>query len=265
MGIHQTSNIILATENLNVGYQNKKAVTLVASNINMEVKEGELVAIIGVNGVGKSTLLRSLSGVQEPLNGEIFIAGTSIRSIPSEKLSELISIVLTEQPISKNLSVFELIALGRQPYTNWIGTLSANDLEHVKNALTLVDIKPLENKKCYELSDGQFQKVLIARAIAQDTPLVILDEPTTHLDIYHQAYVLKLLKNLTQKTNKGILFATHEINLALQLCDRIVLLHDNKVTTGTPAQLIEEDVFSTMFPGDLIVFDKLSQSFKIKT
>ena len=265
MGLKKTSNIILSTENLNVGYRSRKEETLVASHINMEVKEGELVAIIGVNGVGKSTLLRSLCGVQEALKGEIFIAGNSLKTISSEKLAGLISIVLTEQPISKNLSVFELIALGRQPYTNWIGTLTLGDLEHIKEALRLVGIEPLEHKKCYELSDGQLQKALIARAIAQDTPLVILDEPTTHLDIYHQAYVLKLLKNLTKQTNKGILFATHEINLALQLCDRIVLLHDNKVTTGTPAQLIEEDVFSNMFPGDLIVFDKQSQSFKIKT
>mgnify|MGYP003109830876 CR=1 FL=1 len=173
--------------------------------------------------------------------------------------------MLTEQPISKNLSVFELIALGRQPYTNWIGSLTDFDLDHIKKAMKLVDIEPLEHKKCYELSDGQLQKVLIARAIAQDTPLIILDEPTTHLDIYHQAYVLKLLKDLTQQTNKGILFATHEINLAIQLCDRIVLMHNNKVTTGTPAELIREDIFSHMFPGDLIVFDKQSQSFKINT
>ena len=238
---------------------------LIASNIRLEVKEGELVAIIGVNGVGKSTLLRSLSGVQPPLKGEIFIGGESLKTITPGKLSELISIVLTEQPISKNLSVFELIALGRQPYTNWIGSLTDFDQEHIKNAMKMVDIEFLEHKKCYELSDGQLQKVLIARAIAQDTPLIILDEPTTHLDIYHQAYVLKLLKDLTQQTNKGILFATHEINLALQLCDRIVLMHENKVISGSPEELIRADVFSNMFPRDLIIFDKRSHSFRIKT
>ncbi|WP_168194615.1 ABC transporter ATP-binding protein [Antarcticibacterium arcticum] len=261
----ENSNIILETDNLQVGYRSKKVENLIASNIRLEVKEGELVAIIGINGVGKSTLLRSLSGVQDALRGEIIIGGESLKTISSGKLSELISIVLTEQPISKNLSVFELIALGRQPYTNWIGSLTNNDLEHIRKAIKLVDIEPLEHKKCYELSDGQLQKVLIARAIAQDTPLIILDEPTTHLDIYHQAYVLKLLKDLTKQTGKGILFATHEINLAIQLCDRIVLMHNQKVITGTPADLIKEDVFSHMFPGDLIVFDKLFQSFKINT
>lgn len=222
-------------------------------------------ALIGINGVGKSTLLRSLCGVQPPLKGEIFLKDQNLNKITPGKLSELISIVLTEQPVSKNLNVLELIALGRQPYTNWIGSLTANDRDHIRKALQLIDIEDLQQKKCYELSDGQLQKVMIARAIAQDTPLVVLDEPTTHLDIYHQAYVLNLLKKLTSQTKKGILFATHEINLALQLCNRIILMEKDKVTMGTPAQLIEDNVFTNMFPPDLIVFDKNSQSFKIKT
>jgi iron complex transport system ATP-binding protein len=215
--------------------------------------------------VGKSTLLRSLSGVQEVLNGEVFIDGSPLKKLSSQQLAEQISVVLTEQPISKNLSVFELIALGRQPYTNWIGTLSSNDIGQIKQAIKLVDIESIQYEKCYELSDGQLQKVLIARALAQDTPLVILDEPTTHLDIYHQAYVLKLLKSLSFQTKKSILFSTHEINLALQLCDRIILMEKNHVTIGSPSELIENDVFSNLFPSDLIVFDKISNSFKIKT
>ena len=215
--------------------------------------------------MGKSTLLRSLSGVQEILNGEVFVNGSPLKKLTSQQLAEQISVVLTEQPISKNLSVFELIALGRQPYTNWIGSLSSNDIGHIKRAIKLVDIESIQYKKCHELSDGQLQKALIARALAQDTPLVILDEPTTHLDIYHQAYVLKLLKSLSFQTKKSILFSTHEINLALQLCDRIILMEKNNVTIGSPSELIENDVFSNLFPSDLIVFDKTSNSFKIKT
>lgn len=259
------SNIILSTRNLQIGYPDKKGANIIASGINIEIAEGELVGLIGINGVGKSTLLRSLTGVQEPLKGNVSIGGNDLTTIPSEKLSELISIVLTEQPISKNLSVFELIALGRQPYTNWIGTLTSGDWQHINSALELVDILDLQHKKCYELSDGQLQKVLIARALAQDTPLVVLDEPTTHLDIYHQAYVLKLLKNLTHQTKKGILIATHEINLAIQLCDRIILMQKDKVSMGSPNELIENKVFSQMFPPDLIYFDDKSRSFKIIT
>ncbi|HSI69354.1 MAG TPA: ABC transporter ATP-binding protein [Gillisia sp.] len=229
----------------------------------MELFEGELTAIIGINGVGKSTLLRSLSGVQEMLAGEVYINQNRLKDISPGELAQSISVVLTEQPVSRNLTVFELIALGRQPYTNWIGTLTQEDREQIYHALQLVGIEELQYKKCYELSDGQLQKVLIGRAIAQDTPLVVLDEPTTHLDIYHQAYVLKLLKNLTVKTKKSILFSTHEINLALQLCDKIILMERSRVTIGTPTELVEKNMFAEMFPDDLIIFDRETRSFKI--
>lgn len=220
-------------------------------------------ALVGINGVGKSTLLRSLSGIQPSLSGEVFLNGENRKEIPPQHLATLISLVLTEQPISKNLQVSELIALGRQPYTNWIGRLTEEDKRQVKHALKLVEIEDLEHKKCYELSDGQLQKVLIGRALAQNTPLLILDEPTSHLDIYHQAQVLQLLKKLSSKTNKGILFATHEINLALQLCDQIILMKKDSIQQGTPAELIASNAFENMFPSDLIVFDRNTHSFKV--
>jgi len=165
-------HIVLKTENLKIGYQKKQHQNVIASNINIEVKAGELVAVIGVNGVGKSTFLRTISGVQNSLDGKILINSEDRKNLSSEKLAALISLVLTEQPISKNLGVAELVALGRQPYTNWIGTLSDEDRQKVKNALQLVKIDSLQQKKCYELSDGQLQKVLIARALAQDTPII---------------------------------------------------------------------------------------------
>ena len=260
-----TEKIVLRTKNLHIGYRSKKDVKYIAKNIELEIGEGELVGVIGVNGVGKSTLLRSISGIQENLGGEIFVDGTKINSLSPEKKSKLISIVLTEQPLSKNLSVFELIALGRQPYTNWLGTLTSTDLNFINEAIDLIGIGDLKSKKCYELSDGQLQRVLIARAISQNTALVVLDEPTTHLDIYHQAYVLKLMKDLTVETNKSIVFATHEINLALQLCDKIILLNKEEVITGSPAYLKEKGVLSNLFPQDLIIFDPGTSTFKLKT
>lgn len=257
--------MVISTKDLSIGYRNKSGVTCIAKAIELEISQGELVGLIGVNGVGKSTLLRSLSGVQPSLNGEISILDRKLNKLTPEELAKTISVVLTEQPISKNLSVSELIALGRQPYTNWIGSLSIDDKQKIQSSIALVNIESLKDKRCFELSDGQLQKVLIARALAQDTPLIILDEPTTHLDLYHQAYVLKLLKRLTLNTNKSILFSTHEINLALQLCDKIIIMEKDKVSYGSPKELIAKNSFSNIFPSDLIYFDKESISFKIRT
>lgn len=238
---------------------------MIASDINIDVAEGELTAVIGINGVGKSTFLRTISGIQPSLSGRILITGEAREDIPPQQLAKLISLVLTEQPLSKNLSVAELVALGRQPYTNWIGSLTGEDRKMVKNALALVKIEDLQHKKCYELSDGQLQKVLIARALAQDTNIMILDEPTSHLDMYHKAQVLKLLKELSQQTGKAIIFATHEINLALQLCDKIILMKPEEVLQDAPQQLIKKGDFENIFPSDLIVFDPVTESFRIKT
>ncbi len=259
------SHIILKTESLNIGYEKKNERNSIASNIDIEINESELVAVIGINGIGKSTLLRSLSRIQRPLSGKILIKNIQIEQLNPAQLAASISLVLTEQPVSRNLKVFELVALGRQPYTNWIGKLTRNDLNHILESLQLVGIEDLQNKKCYELSDGQFQKVLIARALAQNTSLIILDEPTTHLDMYHKAYVLKLLKRLTRETKKAIVFASHEINLALQLCDKIILMEKGRIQTGSPGELIKAEAFSNIFPSDLIFFDAETSSFKIRS
>ena len=230
----------------------------------MEIREGQLVGLLGVNGVGKSTLLRSISGIQPSLEGKVFLNGLEREEISPQELATKISLVLTEQPLSRNLRVGELVALGRQPYTNWIGSLSETDIRKTKEAMELAQIQELRDRRCYELSDGQLQKTLIARALAQDTPLMILDEPTSHLDMYHKAQVLKLLKTLSKRTGKGILFATHEINLALQLCDSIILMKKGEVLQGSPEDLIKRKVFESMFPSDLIAFDETTHSFRIK-
>lgn len=250
---------------MGIGYLKKQQQIPIASGIQVEVLEGQLVGLLGVNGVGKSTLLRSISGLQPALQGKVFLNGVERSSIPPQQLARQISLVLTEQPVSRNLSVGELVALGRQPYTNWIGNLSQEDLQKTKQALELAQIQELRDRKCFELSDGQLQKALIARALAQDTPLMILDEPTSHLDLYHKAQVLQLLKTLSQRTSKGILFATHEVNLALQLCDSIILMKKGEVLQGSPQQLMEQKAFDSMFPSDLIFFDISTRSFRIRS
>ena len=259
----QNQHIILKTENLSIGYKSKKTGTVIASKINIDLHKGELIGLVGANGIGKSTLLRTLTNVQNGLSGEILINDKLLSDYTSGELAKTMSLVLTEPIASKNLSVFELVALGRHPYTNWVGNLSSKDIEKVNQALNLTNIDLLKNKKCFELSDGQLQKVLIARALAQDTDLIILDEPTTHLDMYHKAYILKLLQKLVKETNKTILFSSHEIDLAIQLCDKMIVMNENEVVTDSPCNLISIGTFEKLFPKDLIVFDNKSGSFRV--
>ena len=254
---------ILKAEHLTIGYQTKKRRHVVASDINLELHRGQLVGLIGVNGIGKSTLLRTLTNVQNAIEGEVFINQKSLTQYKSLELAKELSLVLTEPVVAKHLTVSELVALGRQPYTNWIGTLSEADKVIVSNALKLTNIEALRYKYCHELSDGQLQNVMLARALAQDTSLIVLDEPTTHLDMHNKAYILKLLQQLTRGTQKTILFSSHEIDLSIQLCDQLIVMLNDKVICNTPKNLIQQGVFSKLFPNNLIVFDEESQSFKI--
>ncbi|MCK0124270.1 ABC transporter ATP-binding protein [Gelidibacter sp. F2691] len=260
----QQHHMVLETKNLSVGYTSKKGTQVIADGINIALHKGELVGLVGANGIGKSTLLRTLTTVQKPLEGAIYINSKAISDYASVELAKQLSLVLTEPIASKNLSVFELVALGRQPYTNWVGNLSDTDLKIIEQTLQQTNIIALRDKKCFELSDGQLQKVMIARALAQDTDLIILDEPTTHLDMYHKAYILKLLQKLAQETGKTILFSSHEIDLAIQLCDTMIVMSNTEVVSGTPCQLIANGTFNTLFPEDLIAFDQTTGSFKVR-
>ena len=257
-------HIILETKNLSIGYKSKKSDTVVASNININLNKGELVGLVGANGVGKSTLLRTLTQVQDALEGSILLNTKTLSEVQPIDLAKQLSLVLTEQIVSKNLTVFELVALGRQPYTNWIGKLLESDTVIVKTALRQTNILELQNRKCFELSDGQLQKVMIARALAQDTDVIILDEPTTHLDMYHKAYILKLLQQLVKETGKTILFSSHEIDLAIQLCDKMIVMTNNTVISDSPCNLISNGTFETLFPKDLIAFDNKTGNFRVR-
>ncbi|MFI2742834.1 ABC transporter ATP-binding protein [Zhouia sp. PK063] len=258
------NHTVLQVKDLSIGYLHKKEEKIIVKNLNFEIKSGELVAIIGPNGIGKSTLLKTLTTILPSISGEILLNNKNLNTFTALALAKNQSVVLTENIPSKNLTVQELIALGRHPYSNWLGLLSDTDKHMVKETINKLQITAISHKKCFELSDGQFQKVLIARSLAQDTSLIILDEPTTHLDIYHKANTLKLLKTIAKEEHKAILFSTHEINLAIQLCDKILLLNSASSSYNDPCSLIEENKFSTLFPEDFIVFDRNSGSFIIK-
>lgn len=259
----ETKVHIIDVKDLVIGYKTKNKNISVAKNINLQLQKGHLISLVGANGIGKSTLLKTLIKMQPALAGKIHLNNKNLEQISNTDLAKQLSIVLTEQLPVKNLSVFELIALGRQPYTNWIGNLTKTDRSKIKNAIELVNIKDLQHKKCFELSDGQLQKVMIARALAQDTDIIVLDEPTTHLDMYHKVYILKLLLKLTKETGKTILFSTHEIDLAIQLSNTMVVMAKNEVHCDQPCKLIEQGVFNTLFPRDTITFDAVSGSFKV--
>lgn len=249
----------LTVKALQIGYDGQP----IATNINFELNKCELCAIVGVNGIGKSTLLRTLGNLQPMLKGAVKLKGTNLLELNASELSKQLSIVLTESIASKNLTVSELVALGRQPYTNWLGTLNEKNKVFIEHSLNIFELDDLKNRKCYELSDGQLQRVLIARAMAQDTPIIFLDEPTTHLDLYHKVKILKLLKQLAKKHQKTILFTTHEIDLAIQLCDKILLLDGKNNPFGSPCELIEQGSFDTLFPNDTVIFDNTTGTFKV--
>ncbi|APZ46860.1 ABC transporter ATP-binding protein [Polaribacter reichenbachii] len=256
-------NIILKTENLSIGYQDKKAQNIVASNIDITIEKGKLVTVLGKNGIGKSTLLRTVSKVQKALKGEVFINQKNIENFTNKELSTVLSLVLTERLPESQITVFELIALGRQPYTNWIDKLSENDLEKINWAIDQTEIYHLKEKFFYELSDGQLQRVLIARALAQDTDLIILDEPTAHLDLHHTIKIFDLLQKLINKTSKTIILSSHEVNLSIKFADEIILFTDEKIHTGTPLYLMETGAFDNLFPSDIVNFNRKLEQFII--
>lgn len=256
--------LILHTNNLTLGYSQKAKESIVAENVIVSLKKGKLIGLVGENGIGKSTLIRTISGIQKPLSGNVLLNNKRLEEYSALSLAQEISLVLTEKLPSSNLTVYELIALGRQPYTNWIGKLSETDKSKIKEAIEITQIQHLVDKKHSEISDGQLQKVLIARALAQDTPLIILDEPTTHLDLVHKVSLFKLLKKLTQESNKCILFSTHDIDLAIQLSDEIIVMLDGKVIQDEPCNLITKGIFSELFKNENIEFDVTIGKFIVK-
>ena len=256
--------MILQTKNLSIGYTSKATTKTVASEVSIQLEQGKLIGLVGANGIGKSTLLRTITGIQKPLSGTVLLNDQPIESFEPLALAQQISVVLTEKLPPSNLTVYELIALGRQPYTNWLGKLTEEDKIQIESAISLTEIGHLIHQKYYEISDGQLQKVLIARALAQDTPLIVLDEPATHLDLLHKVSLFKLLKKLTVETQKCILFSTHDIDLSIQLSDEMIVMTKEKVLQNQPCNLILEGTFSNLFSSENILFDSEKGKFIIR-
>lgn len=268
-------------QNVAIGYHSKKRNRVVAQGLNASLFSGELTCLIGANGTGKSTLLRTMSGFQPSLSGDILLAASSAHRdlLPISRLSQkqqslAISVVLTSLSDSLNLTVKETVGMGRSPYTNFWGQLSAKDEQIVDAALKDVDILPLKGRKLSTLSDGERQKVMIAKALAQQTPIIFLDEPTAFLDYPSKVDVLLMLKRLAHRYQKSIFLSTHDMELALQLADTLWLMEKDyaaecqqedtvaqqlsRLSIGSPRQLADQGCLSRFLERKGISFDAAS-------
>lgn len=225
----------LHATNLIIGYKGKKLVE-VAGPLNFNIAKGNLYGLIGVNGIGKSTLIKTLSGLLPPLAGQVLIEGKNIFELSNSKRAILISLVLTNQINGGSSTVEDIVKMGRFPYTNWQFSLSAKDRRSVNEALTSVGLFEKKDSLFNELSDGNKQKVMIAKALAQDTPLLILDEPTVHLDIKNRIIILELLQTLSKKHNKTILFSGHDLEYMISFCDQLMLITKGSLTIKSPTK-----------------------------
>ena len=261
------SDAILTTHNLAIGYKTSRQIFRnVASNINVSLQPGELVCLLGPNGAGKSTLLRTLAGMQPPIQGEVRLLGDDVYKLAPQELAKRLSLVLTEKVDVGMLSAYTLVTLGRYPYTDWWGKLSQEDEAIATWAIKSVGAVHLAQRNVSELSDGERQKIMIARALAQSPIVIILDEPTAFLDLPRRVEIMQLLRQLARETNQAILLSTHDLNLALRLADKVWLLaSDGTLHVGAPEDLVLSGAFADTFRSEGVEFDISSGEFHLNT
>ena len=255
---------ILRTSGLTVGYKTKGKLLELERDLNIEIHPGELVCLIGPNGCGKSTLMRTIAGLQKPLHGDTFISEVDVKKIKPHQYAKLLSLVLTDKINVGAMTVMDIVAVGRYPYTNYFAKLNPEDHDIIRHSLESVHLQDYKDRFFSELSDGEKQRVLIAKALAQDTPLIMLDEPTAHLDLPNRVEIMNILKQLAKETNKAIFLSTHELDLALQTSDTIWLMHrEGSLISGTPEDLVLSGMFEQVFYSNAFQFDRFSGSFKV--
>ena len=256
-------NETIRLNNLYTGYHVKGGNKVVAQNINASLYDSELTCLLGVNGSGKSTLLRTLSAFQPALQGEIYLQNKKLNEYSDKEIAKKIGVVLTDRISVQNLLVEELVGLGRSPYTGFWGTLSKEDKEIVEDSIHEVGIDDLKGRMVSTLSDGERQKVLIAKVLAQQTPVIFLDEPTAFLDYPSKVDLLRLLRKLAHEMGKTIFLSTHDIELTLQVTDKVWLLDSGEVNIGTPVELCNNGCFSKVFGREGMQFDYSSGILRV--
>ncbi len=258
-------NVSIEIKDLSTGYKIKGGNKIVASNLNASLNRGELTCLLGPNGAGKSTLLRTLSAFQPAMGGSIEVMAQDIKSYKSSDLARLISVVLTDNSGIKNMTAWEVVAMGRSPYTGFWGKLNEKDKKVVEKCLNWVGIEELAQRKMQTLSDGERQKVMIAKAIAQETPIIFLDEPTAFLDYPSKISMMLLLHRLAKALKKTIFLSTHDLEHALQVADQVWLLDQERgLTTGLPEDLSIDGSIESYFTRNGIGFDRETCVFSIE-
>jgi iron complex transport system ATP-binding protein len=258
------TNNILSFDSLKIGYVSGKNENVLLPPLTASAKSGELIALIGRNGIGKSTLLRTLTGLQQPLGGEIFYNGKNIRDYSRMELAQEVGYISTEIVKVSNMSVYDLVALGRFPHTNWIGKIEKKDHEVIMDALKKISMEHYHRKFVSELSDGERQKTMIARILAQDTGVMIMDEPTAFLDVAGKYEILQLMHKLSNNSGKTIIFSTHDLQMAISQSDKIWLVLDSKLIEGAPEDLIIAGAFDHLFNSSTVVFNSEDATFSFR-
>ncbi len=259
-------NETITLTDVSIGYRTRQGVRTVAQGITASLLQGELTCLLGRNGAGKSTLLRTLAAFQPCLGGSISVEGRPLQDYSSKELAQRIGIVLTERPDVQQMTVWQLAAMGRSPYTGFWGNLHPDDEQVVNEAISLVGIAPLADRLVTTLSDGERQKVMIAKALAQQTSIIFLDEPTAFLDYPSKVDTLLLLRRICREQQKTVFLSTHDLELALQVADRLWLMQtDGTMAIGTPSELADSGVLTQFIEEDSgVAFDADTLSIRIK-
>lgn len=252
--------MLVKTENLSVGYENK----IVVDKVNISGMKGQVVCLLGPNGAGKTTILRTLSGLLAPIKGHIYIKEQNLFQIKKKDLAKQLSVVLTQKFSAGLMTSFQVAAMGRYPYTGFMGGLSEADIGKIFEALKTVNAEYLAERYFDELSDGEKQKVLVARALVQEPEVIVLDEPTTHLDIRHRLDLLDILKRLSKEKKITVILSLHEIDMALKSCDKVVLVKDNGIIAyGVPEDVVNEEIINNLYNIKDANFNNLLGSIEI--
>jgi iron complex transport system ATP-binding protein len=251
---------VLETRDLTVGYGSKAVV----SNLNLTLRRGELVCLLGPNGAGKSTLMRTLCGMQKPLAGEVRIDGANVQTMHSRELARKLAVVLTERVTVGILTAYALVSLGRYPHTDWTGRLTDRDHAIIRRSIEAVGAQDLAARNISELSDGERQKVMLARALAQEPSLLVLDEITAFLDLPRRVDIMRILRSLAREHDRTILLSTHDLDLALRTADILWLLpKGGPLATGAPEDLVLSGAFEQAFSSEGVDFDRLQGHFRL--